>query len=120
MHDDWLDEELHRALAHKADAGLPEFELVLESAEKRVAAERKRYRIVAAAAVVASVAAVAIVQWPDAPDDIDDEFLISAALMESTQWIAPSDVLMPQHQFDLYRDMPVFTGSTKPEDGTLL
>jgi hypothetical protein len=120
MHKDWLDEELGRALEHKPDTSVPDFDSVLKLAETRVAMERIRYRYVAAVAVIASVTAVTIAQWPDGPAAVDDEFMISAALLESTQWTAPSDVLMPQHQFDLYRDMPVFIGSTEPVEGTLL
>ncbi len=49
-----------------------------------------------------------------------DEFLIAAALLENTSWAAPSDVLLPQHRFDIYREIPAFIESTKLEEGTLL
>jgi hypothetical protein len=46
--------------------------------------------------------------------------MIADALMNSTTWTAPSDVLMPDHQFDIYRDIPVLDQSTISEEGTLL
>ena len=120
MHDDWLDEELHRSLRHKPDRSAPDFASVMRAAGERNATRSTRYRFVAACAVVASVAAVTIAQWPNGDGAVDDEFLIAAAMLESTQWIAPSDALLPKHQFDIYQDMPVFMGSTELDEGTLL
>ena len=120
MHDDWLDEELHRSLRHKPDHAVPGFASVMQAARERNATGNTRYRLVAAFAIVASMAAITIAQWPNGGGSVDDEFLIAIAMFETTQWTAPSDALLPQHQFDIYRDMPVFMGSTEAEEGTLL
>lgn len=89
---------------------------MLRLADERIATRSTRYRFVAACAV----AAITIAQWPQGDGAVEDEFLIAAALLETTQWTAPSDALLPQHQFDIYRDMPVSMGSTESEEGTLL
>ena len=41
-------------------------------------------------------------------------------LLGSTSWQAPSDVLLPQHEFDLYQDMPALIESTEAATGALL
>lgn len=120
MHDSWLDEELRRSLTRKPDHAVPDFASVMQVAEERNAIGRARYRLVAAFAVAASFAAVMMAQWPNGDKTVDDEFKIGVALLESTQWVAPSDVWLPQYQFDIYRDVPVFMGSTEAAEGTLL
>jgi len=57
---------------------------------------------------------------PEGPSELDDEYLIADALMNSTSWTAPSDSLMPQHQFDIYREIPFPDPSTISEEGSLL
>ena len=120
MHDDWLDDELHRSLKRGSEHAVADFASVLQAAEERNAASTMRYRLVAACAVIVSIAVVAIAQWPNGGGVVEDEFLIAVAMLETTQWTAPSDALLPQHQFDIYRDLPVFMGSTEAEEGTLL
>jgi len=120
MHDDWVEEELRKALRHTPDRRAPEFASVLQAAKERHARGAKHYRLVAAVAVIASVAVVTMLQRPSREEAIEDDFLIASSLLETTQWVAPSDVLLPQHQFDIYRDMPVFMRSTDAEEGTLL
>jgi len=41
-------------------------------------------------------------------------------LLGTTGWSAPSDSLMPDHQFDIYQDIPVLIESTETYGGTLL
>jgi hypothetical protein len=43
-----------------------------------------------------------------------------AELLDSTYWFAPSDVLLPDREFDIYQDMPVLFESTEPAEGALL
>jgi len=45
---------------------------------------------------------------------------VMADLLESTSWVAPSDVLLPKHEIDLYQDLPAFSVSTRPAEGALL
>ena len=120
VHDDWLDRELRRSLGREEEQPAPEFASVMQAAEQRNSRNRMRYRVVAATAVIGSAALLVFAQWPNNRPITDDEFLIADALLDATYWTAPSDVLMPQHQFDIYQDMPVFGVSTESEEGTLL
>ena len=125
MHEDWLDEELKRSLAHKVDQAAPDFAVVMQAAQEQHAAGSKRRRLLAVAAVVAVLMIMtagrwSAERWSSEPRVADDEFLIAAALLENTSWAAPSDVLLPQHRFDIYREIPAFIESTKLEEGTLL
>jgi Flp pilus assembly protein TadB len=120
MHDDWLDEELKRSLVHKVGQAAPDFAVVMQAAQEQHAAGRKRSRLYAVAAVVAMLMIMTAGRWSSEPRVADDEFLIAAALLEKTSWAAPSDVLLPQYRFDIYREIPAFIESTKLEEGTLL
>ena len=51
---------------------------------------------------------------------VDESYVEVADLMDSTYWTAPSDVLLPDRQFDIYQDMPELFESTEPAGGTLL
>ena len=125
MHEDWLDEELKRSLVHKVDQAAPDFDVVMQAAQEQHAARRKRTRFIAITTVAAMLMIMTVGRWPSErwlsePKVADDEFLIAAALLENTSWAAPSDVLLPQHRFDIYREIPAFIESTKLEEGTLL
>ena len=48
------------------------------------------------------------------------EYIELAELMGSTSWAAPSDVLMPEYEIDIYQDLPALMESTKPVEGALL
>jgi hypothetical protein len=125
MHDDWLDEELKRSLVHKVGQAAPDFSVVMQAAQEQHAAGRKRRRLLVVAAVVGMLMIMTAgrwssERWSSEPRIADDEFLIATALLENTSWAAPSDVLLPQHRFDIYREIPAFIESTKLEEGTLL
>jgi len=79
-----------------------------------------RYRVVAAFAVIGSAALLVFTQWPNSRQITDDEYLTAEALLDATYWIAPSDVLMPQYQFDIYQDIPFLMESTDIQEGSLL
>ena len=69
---------------------------------------------------VAAVAAVAVgllLRTPPAPDT---SFVEMDELMSSTSWVAPSDVLLPEHQFDIYQELPSLLESTESAGGSLL
>ena len=77
--------------------------------------ERRRYRRFASVAVLVAGAAIALnVQGPP------ESYIELADLLESTYWSAPSDVLLPDREFDIYQDMPVLFESTEPAGGALL
>lgn len=102
-----------------ADSGhVPPFATIWQAAERRHAANRRSYRRLAATAAVVAVVVVGVnLQTPQSEQV---QFVEFADLMESTSWSAPSDVLLPEHQFDIYQDMPMLIESTQSVGGSLL
>lgn len=103
------------AAAWPRDAA-PDFDATLHAAQERLAARGRNVRRFAAAAALAAIAAIAM--FGNAPRE--PSYIELAELMESTYWTAPSDVLLPDRQFDIYQDMPALFESTEPAGGTLL
>ena len=100
------------------DAGrAPSFDAAWQAAERRYARSRRRNRGLAGAAAV--VAAVLIGLLLQAPPDAGDYIEIDE-LMSSTSWSAPSDVLLPEHEFDIYQELPSLLESTESAGGSLL
>lgn len=92
------------------------FSKTWQAASRRRAAGRRRSAVFAAAAAITAVAVIALNErTPEQPPYIE-----MAELLESTYWTAPSDVLLPDRQFDIYQDMPEIFESTEPAGGTLL
>jgi hypothetical protein len=104
----------------EAEAGqIPDFDTAWAGAEESVARRRRRIRAVGGmAAAVALIAVVVIGQLR--PVEPDWQFIDPNEIAGSTSWTAPSDVLLPTHQFDIYRDIPVLIESTGEDGGTLL
>ena len=100
-----------------AEGKPPSFEETMAAAERQTGRSGARLKVVAgiAAAVVA-----ALVLWPTREPELTDDFLIADSLMNSTTWTAPSDALMPEHQFDIYQETPFLNESTISPEGTLL
>jgi len=111
-----LKQGLERAFS-AAEGTPPAFATTWAAAERRHAVSPRRQRAWAGLAAAVAVLAMTIVLWPSRQAD---EFLITDALLNSTSWSAPSDTLMPEHQFDIYREIPFLDGSTNAEEGTLL
>lgn len=105
-----------RAWQRHASQPLPTFETTWQAAADRHAQGRRNYRRLAAVAAVAAAIAIALHQ----PVPGNDPYIEVADLLETTYWVAPSDVLLPDREFDIYRDMPVIFESTVPAGGTLL
>jgi hypothetical protein len=103
-----------------AEGKPPPFAATFAVAEDRYLTSRRRLRVAGGMVAAAAVVAVAVGLWSGQQASVEDEFMIADALMNSTTWTAPSDVLMPDHQFDIYRDIPVLDRSTISEEGTLL
>ncbi|MDH3747675.1 MAG: hypothetical protein OER97_05670 [Gammaproteobacteria bacterium] len=102
----------------------PPFDAVFAAAERRRRDSKRQYAGLAGAAMVAAVA-VAVVFMINAGAPTPDspalpKLLQVAELMDSTDWSAPSDVLLPTHEFDIYQELPVLLESTKPAEGALL
>ena len=99
------------------DAQVPSFDKTWSAAEAQHRRSRQRYAGFAAAVV--ATAAVFMVLSPGTPPD-DSESWIGDELLSSTSWSAPSDVLMPEREFDIYQDLPSLNTSTKSGEGALL
>lgn len=113
-------DKLHKALAAVHAETPPAFAEVWAAAERENDASRTRYAGFVAVAAVVAVAVTAFGLWSANEVEMTDEFLIADALMNSTQWLAPSDLLMPEHQFDIYQDIPLLMESTELQEGSLL
>lgn len=100
-----------------ADPPVPSFEATMGAAEARARRAGRRRGGLAAAALVAAAGFAAL--FPSLVTETPDS-TIAVALLNSTNWSAPSDVLLPEHEFDIYRDLPSVDLSTNSEDGALL
>ena len=104
----------------QADGSAPDFDRVFGGAERRVR-DRSRVRF-AGVAAVAAVALLAVGFLPKQKEEFT--YVDVEALVATTYWSAPSDTLLPEHQFDIYREIPqIFesTGvSTESDAGALL
>jgi hypothetical protein len=98
----------------------PPFNEVWAAAEVAHGRMRRRFRVIGGLAAAVAVIAITAGLWPEQQAELTDEFLIADALMNSTSWSAPSDSLMPEHQFDIYQEIPFLNESTNSQEGTLL
>lgn len=99
------------------DPQAPSFDASWAAAEARYRRSRRRYAGLAAA-VIAAAAVFAVLDPGTAPDHSDS--WVGDELLTSTSWTAPSDVLLPEREFDIYQDLPSLNTSTKSVDGALL
>lgn len=94
----------------------PSFDNTWQAVVARHAARRRRYRRFAGVAVVAAAITIAM----NLPAPPDETYITAADLLETTYWSAPSDVLLPDREFDIYQEIPELFESTKPVEGALL
>ena len=116
------DRQLAEALKRAAPTAetVPGFDQVFGQAEAELA-RRARRRYLSVAGAVASVAVVAVALLLFAPDEAPPpEGLRITGLLDSTSWVAPSDVLLPEHEFDIFEELPEPMESTEPAEGALL
>ena len=118
MTDEELKEGLKKAFG-AAEGKPPSFSETMAAAESRQARSGLRWKAIGVIAA-AAILAVMVSLLPEQQPDLGDEYLIADALMNSTSWTAPSDSLMPEHQFDIYRGFPFPDPSTISEEGSLL
>ena len=118
MNDEELKKGLKKAFA-AVESKPPSFNEAMAAAASRQARSALRWKAVAGVAAI-TVLAVAVSLLQERPAEFVDEYLIADALMNSTSWTAPSDSLMPEHQFDIYREVPFPDPSTISEEGSLL
>ena len=100
-----------------ADPDVPGFDAVWAAAEQRHRGRRRRYAGTAAAAVAAIALLVVLRPGTEPPMP---EVWIGDELLKSTSWSAPSDVLLPQREFDIYQELPSLNTSTNWAEGSLL
>ena len=114
------DQELASAVrrASSVDSEAPPFGDVWSGAEQRYQRSRRRYSWFASAAAVVAVIAVVLNAGPTALHQ--GGYIEMVELMDSTSWAAPSDVLLPKYEFDIYQDLPTLIESTEPAEGALL
>ena len=116
--DDNFNTEIKRAWPDNDSSRVPAFAMTWHAAEQRYARARRRYGMLAGAAAVVAMAIVGL-QLQTSPT-ADVNYIEVDDLMGSTSWTAPSDVLLPSHEFDIYQELPTLLESTEAAGGTLL
>jgi hypothetical protein len=105
-----------REAQRAAEGGrVPDFDAVWAAAEEQAG---KRHRPWAFAGVAAAV--VAAIVWFAQPDEQAWQYIDPDDLASGTSWVAPSDVLLPERQFDIFKEIPVLIESTGTNEGALL
>jgi hypothetical protein len=85
---------------------IPDFERVFAAATRRQQRRRRRYSI-GVSVTIAALSIVATIHGPASPGLVDQDMLFG-----TTQWRAPSDVLLPKHEIDIYSSVPSIGEST--------
>jgi len=116
--DNILRERVVQAWQEDCSDRAPSFNDTWQAAVAQHAGGRRRYRRLAGVAVVAAAIAMAIAMNLPAPPG--EAYITATDLLETTYWSAPSDVLLPDSQFDIYQEIPELFESTKPVEGALL
>ena len=117
---DELTASIRQAFESKLKAPIPEFDAVWAAAQEQVHGEKRRYRVISA--IAASIAVLTIILslvLPRQSQELADSELADA-MMISVQWIAPSDILLPEYAFDIYQDVPELIHPTDMTRGLLL
>jgi len=115
--DDKVLRDLLQEAQRRAEGAAPEFDMTFGAAERQLQNRRKMQFV----GLAAGAAVLALILWPtkELITYVDTDQLIA-----TTAWSAPSDLLFPDHQFDIYRELPELfesTGmSTNSETGALL
>jgi len=120
MSDNDIQEHMKDAYGAVQRPEAPAFDKVWAAAESQHLNERRRYATFSGLAAVLAMVAIVAGLWSSEEAEISDDYLIAESLLNTTQWSAPSDTLMPTHQFDIYQEIPFLMESTDLEEGTLL
>ena len=110
-------DELRAAQAASEAGRVPDFASSWLAAERLAATNGSRRVLLAgsAAAVAAVVLALTLMRGGE-----DWQYIDKGDLLGTTSWSAPSDSLLPEHRFDIYRDIPLQMESTGSNEGALL
>ncbi len=103
--------------AFERDDRAPDFDQAWCAAESRYKRGR-RYQ--ALSGLAATVAAGAILLKVFAPAPTELPLIEIGELLGTTSWQAPSDVLLPERQIDIYQDLPDLIQSTDGAGEALL
>lgn len=115
--------ESDKALRDQVQAGWPRdttappFGEMWQRAGARYTASRRQYT---GFAVAAAVVAMLVISFGNRAPVEEAAYIEIAELLETTYWSAPSDVLLPEREFDIYQELPVLFESTEPAEGALL
>ena len=115
------DQDLEKTVSDASPAPLeppPPFASVFAAAEDQFQRSRRHYTWFASAAAIAAATYVAF--SIGTPSLGEGDYIHIADLLNSTSWSAPSDVLMPTHEIDIYQELPELTESTSLAEGALL
>ena len=119
MNEDQIRQKLHEAY-QSAERKPPAFTKIWAAAQAEHHGSRRRYRMFGGIAAAAAVVGIAVGLWPGKQAELSGDYLIADALLNSTSWSAPSDMLMPEHHFDVYQEIPFLIESTNSLEGSLL
>lgn len=121
MDDRQIREEIKKAAeATQTLSRIPSFDEIWVIAEAEVARTTKPRRHYIGWVAAAAVMGLAVALWPSQKMELSDDYMIADALLNSTSWSAPSDALLPEHQFDIYQEIFFLLESTNGQDGSLL
>ena len=98
----------------------PGFDEVWVAAEAKYLDERRRFRRLSVTAAAVAAVALVLSLLPGEKMPQMDGVEIGEDFLSSTLWTAPSDVLIPRHDIDIYQDIPTLIESTEFEEETLL
>ena len=120
MNDEKLKQQLRDSLQSMQGDDAPEFDAIWSNAEQQHRATRARYQQFAGFAAAAAVATMAFILWPLNGSNGAPVYLTEEDLLSSTHWVAPSDVLLPEHRIDIYGELPVLIETNDFNEGSLL
>jgi len=111
-----LREALRKAQARAERDQAPDFETMWTAATLQARVVRRRQLLFAGSAAAAVAIAFGLLMSPEE----EWRYIDADELLETTAWAAPSDSLLPDHQFDIYEDFPLLIESTEAYGGPLL
>jgi hypothetical protein len=112
------EQRLKAALACRERGAVPEFERTLATAQDRW--RRQKQRRAGLGGIAAALLIAALWSVLALPERSTQDYLVAESLLATTYWTAPSDVLLPRYDIDIYRDLPDLMESTEVSEGALL
>ena len=120
MNETDIQKSLKSAFDEAESSNAPSFDKVWANAESAFTSSRRRHTVFGGAAAAIAVLGIIVSLWPTQQAALNDDYFIADALLNSTMWSAPSDSLLPAHQFDIYQEIHFLNESTPLQEGTLL